>query len=631
MENERLLARVRERQLLLEQLSGVQHAILVQSPLQAVLDMVTESAAGLLGDDVVGLRLLDPDDPGSVTLASSHGVTPQMARVVRRAPVQEGIGGQAIAERRFVVTDDYASADSAIPAFTDAGIVAAMAAPVHEGGEVVGSLVVASAQPGRRFTDQEQQVLKAFAAHASLALNDAQTRQVMNQALDDAVHQALHDPLTGLPNRALFLDRLTQSLAHAQREGGRVAVFFIDLDDFKLINDSSGHATGDELLKAIAERITGCFRTGDTVARFGGDEFAVVVGGVPEIADVEAAAGRLLAVLSAPLALGEELVSATASIGVVVSQGEQHAGELLLNADVAMYHAKALGKGRWSLFRPEMHTSLLERVEIEAALRHAVENDLLDLVYQPIIELRSGTTVGVEALLRWMHPTRGPVAPAEFISIAEETGLIIDIGQWVLDRACRDTRGWRTPGRTGKPLSLTVNVSARQTQDAALVRHLRRVLDRHAFHPSRLTLEITESVLIDSTEAAVQRLGALKDLGVRLALDDFGTGYSSLSYLQRFPIDVVKIDKSFVDGLVTDAGDAKLVEAIVNLSQALALQTVAEGVETDEQRARLVELGCILAQGFLFARPLAAPDLARYLAAEDARAAGGAVHAGRPR
>ena len=615
-ENQRLLASVQERQLLLERLSDVQRAILVQSPLQRVLDLITEATAALLGDDVVGLRLLDPGESEQVLLVSSHGLTPELRQALHRASVHEGTGGRAILEGRMIVSKDYAADVSAIPQFVTGGIVATMATPVRESGLVVGSLVVASSDEGREFSARDEEILDAFAAHVSLALTDSRTRQVMNRALDDAVHQALHDPLTGLPNRSLFVDRLSQALERARRQGGNAAVFFIDLDDFKLINDSSGHARGDDLLRAVAERLTNCLRAVDTVARFGGDEFAVVIEDVADMVHAEATAARLLAALSEPVALGEDRIIASASIGVVLGHGDARADELLLNADVAMYHAKALGKGRWSLFRPEMHTSLLERLELEASLRDAIDNDELHVVYQPIVELSSGATVGVEALLRWTHPTRGLVSPDEFIPLAEEIGFIDEIGRWVLERACRDVRSWRVPGRPGQPLSLTVNVSARQMHDVTLVPHLHQALAVHDFDPARLTLEITESVFIDGAETAGEWLAELKALGVRVALDDFGTGYSSLSYLRRFPIDVVKIDKSFVDGLALDVGDAKLVEAILNLSQALSLQTVAEGVETAEQRCRLTELGCVLGQGFHFSRPLSAGDLERYLTSE---------------
>ncbi|MEX0659980.1 MAG: EAL domain-containing protein [Egibacteraceae bacterium] len=612
VENQRLLAGVRERQTLLERLSGVQHAILMQAPRQDVLDLITEGVAALLGDEMVGLRLVDPDDADVVTLEASHGLSPEQWRAVRRTSVEAGTGGQAIIQGRLIISTDYASDAAAIGQFVASGIVATMATPVRESGMVVGSLVVASSRAGRVFTARDEEILDAFAAHVSLALTDLRTREVMNRALDDAVHQALHDPLTGLPNRSLFVDRLTQALERARRQDTHAAVFFIDLDNFKLINDSSGHARGDELLRAVAARLADCVRTTDTVARFGGDEFAIVIEDVPDLAHAEETAQRLLEAFTDPLVLGGDPVTVGASIGVVVTRGQAHADELLLNADVAMYHAKTLGKGQWSVFRPEMHTVLLDGIELEATLRGAIERDQLHLVYQPIVELDGGATVGVEALLRWTHPTRGPIPPDEFIPLAEETGLIMEIGRWVLERACRDVRSWRVPG-TGAPLALTVNVSARQMHDDTLVGHLRQVLQAHDFSASRLTLEVTESVFIDQAELAGQWLAELKGVGVRVALDDFGTGYSSLSYLQRFPIDVVKIDKSFVDGLASDAADAKLVEAIVNLSQALALMTVAEGVETDEQRCRLVELGCALGQGFYFARPMPVADIRRYL------------------
>jgi diguanylate cyclase (GGDEF)-like protein len=615
-ENQRLLVSVQKRQSLLERLSGVQRAILLQSPVEEVLALITEGVAMLLDEQVVGLRLTDPHDPELMTLVAHRGLPDDVSLSLERTSVHTGTGGAAITGGRLVVSHDYANDTQALPAVVSQGIVAAMAAPVRENGRVVGSLVVASPKPGRHFESYDEDILSAFADHVSLALTDARTRDDMRHALEDAIHQALHDPLTGLPNRSLFVDRLAQSLGRVRAGGPNLAVLFVDLDNFKMINDSSGHATGDKLLAAVGARITECFRSIDTVARFGGDEFAIVVEGIIDGAQADAAAARLLDALTAPLRVGDDRFSVGASIGVVVGKAGDRPEELLLNADVAMYHAKALGKGRWSVFRPEMHSSLMERIEMEAALRAAIECDQLHLAYQPIVDLRTGATVGAEALLRWTHPTRGVIPPAEFIPLAEETGLIVEIGRWVLERACRDASGWVVPTRPTAPLHLSVNLSAGQMQDVGLVSHLRQVLAENAFPASRLTLEITESVLIDDAEMAAERLGELKSTGVRLALDDFGTGYSSLSYLRRFPIDIVKIDKSFIDGLVTDSGDDKLVEAIVNLSQALSLETTAEGVETAAQHSRLLEMGCELGQGFHFARPMSSSDLDARLAAE---------------
>ncbi|MDP8969892.1 MAG: EAL domain-containing protein [Actinomycetota bacterium] len=613
-DNARLLASLQDRQALLEHLTLIQRAISTRAPLQQVLDAVTAAAAQLLVDDVVDLRLVDENDP-RFALVVSGTARPVIPSDPGRALLTDGIGGRAVLEDRLLVSHDLGdlTAARAWPGADD--LAAAMAAPVREHGVAVGSLVVASHRPDRQYSQRDREVLTALAEHASLALNDARTVRAMYEALDDATHQALHDSLTGLPNRALFMQRLDRALSLAMDGSTRVAVLFVDLDDFKTINDSLGHARGDRLLIAAARRIREFLDPAQTAARLGGDEFAVLLEDVERASDASDTAQGLLDALSASLQVDGDPVFVNASVGVALSDGGEQAGELLRNADVAMYRAKTLGKGRVAVFEGHMHAAILNRVELEADLRRALNQGQIRVDYQPIVRLDDARVSGVEALARWSHPGRGPVPPSDFIPLAEEIGLIVPLGRWVLREACRQVRAWQRAYPADPPLVVSVNVSGRQLQHPDFVAQVNEALEASGLDAGSLSLEITETILMRDTEATVDKLRALKKLGVRLAIDDFGTGYSSLSYLRRFPIDVLKIDKSFVDGLTAAAGEATLVDAIVKLGHTLRLQTVAEGVERAEQLERLRSLGCPLAQGYLFARPLRADALDDLLAA----------------
>ncbi len=431
-------------------------------------------------------------------------------------------------------------------------------------------------------------------------INDVTER---NQLEEQLRHQAFHDPLTGLANRPLFTDRLEHALRLQHAEGSSVALLLLDLDRFKIVNDSLGHAVGDLLLVAVAARLRGLLRAGDTAARFGGDEFVVLIEDVPDAADAIAVAEAIIEALGAPFMLAGTEVVVHASVGIVLHRsGETSAGELHRSADAAMYAAKRGGGAGWRMFEPEMHAAALERLEVEAELRRALERGQLELHYQPVVALQTGALQGVEALIRWRHPEHGIIAPAVFIPIAEESGFIVEIGRWVLEQACEQLREWQLT--LSAPLEMSVNLSARQLSDAGLVPTIASMIERFEIAPGSLVLEITESILMADTAAAVDRLHALKGLGVRLAIDDFGTGYSSLSYLRTFPVDVLKIDRSFIEGVTVDVEGACFVQAIVRLGQVLHLQTVAEGVETSAQAERLRELGCDLAQGYYLGRPV---------------------------
>jgi diguanylate cyclase (GGDEF)-like protein/PAS domain S-box-containing protein len=446
------------------------------------------------------------------------------------------------------------------------------------------------------------------ALYWSGVLSDITDQKVLE---DQLKHQAFHDPLTGLANRALFVDRVKHALERAVRESTRVAVLFFDLDDFKTINDSLGHNSGDELLVGVAARLSDCLRPGDTFARFGGDEFAIFLEET-SLSSATSVAYRLIEALGEPFALGNREVMVHASIGIEFAEArETKAGELLRNADVAMYVAKGKGKARYELYDPSMHTAALRRLEIKSELKHAIEDDRFVLHYQPIVSLKEGSLLGIEALIRWNHPRRGLIAPIEFIPLAEESGLIVPLGRWVLLEACRQARDWPI---ADPEISLSVNVSPRQFQHPGLVEDVANALWDSGIDPSILTIEITESVLIHDTEAAIEKLRRLKDFGVRIAVDDFGTGYSSLGYLKRFPIDILKIDKSFIEGVGAGTEEAAIAHAIIKLGGSLGLEVVAEGIEEVDQVDALQSLRCERGQGFYFSKPVDAATMGEIIA-----------------
>jgi diguanylate cyclase (GGDEF)-like protein len=600
-ENARLLGALRERQVLVERLAQLQRGIVDRLPVQEVLEAAVEGACELLGDEVGVLRLTDPDDPLHTMLVASIGAEGELLTERRHQPLAVGLGGRAMREGGVVVADAVSGIASQkqtgdLPA---EGLTAAMAAPVHERGRAIGSLGVGSRQPGREYGSRDQQVLLSFAEHASLALNHA-------RAVEEAVHEALHDSLTGLPNRALFVDRLRHSVARAARAGTPLAVLFCDLDGFKTVNDSLGHRTGDRLLVSVAERLADCLRPADTIARLGGDEFAVLLDELREPGDAARAAQRLLDSLKPPFELREREFFTSVSIGIAAGTGE--AETLLRDADLAMYRAKSRGKGHYAIFEPGMHTAIVERLDLEVDLKGAIERDELMLAYQPIFSLGTGAVAGVEALVRWQHPTRGVVLPEHFVPLAEESGVIRELGRWVLRTACHQGALWRAryPGHPG--LQIGVNVSGAQLRDPGLVEEVAEALAAAQLDASGLTLEITETALMESFETAVELLDALKELGVDLAIDDFGIGYSSLRYLRRLPLDNLKIEKSFIDGIGRPDDEPALLRAIVDLAEIFGLKVIAEGIERPEQRALLLQLGCDLGQGHLLSEPLVSAE-----------------------
>ena len=485
------------------------------------------------------------------------------------------------------------------------GIVCGMSVLVSDhGGQPFGLLAAYSDVPCE-FSSDDVHFLQALAN----LLGGAIQRQRSEHELR---HQSLHDPLTGLPNRVLFVDRLRHALSRAQRSEETLAVLFLDLDQFKVINDSLGHEAGDLVLQDVALRLSEQLRANDTLARFGGDEFVVLCEGLDDSAEAMLVGERLRAVLAEPCRIGGHEHFISASIGVAVSNGSDvgRHDALLRDADAAMYRAKAAGRDRCELFDEVMRERVVKRLETENDLRRGIDEGELRLFYQPLISLGDDRVAHCEALVRWEHPQRGLVSPAEFVPVAEDSGLIIPMGEWVLDEACRQAAAWQPDG-----MRVAVNLSAVQVGQPGIADTVSKALARHALSPDRLTLEITETALIEDPDGAARTLEELAELGVHIALDDFGTGYSSLSSLKRFPLALIKLDRSFIADLRVGTRDAAIVESVVAMARSLGLATVAEGVETEQQREHLKELGCEYAQGFLFSRPVPAGELERTFAA----------------
>jgi diguanylate cyclase (GGDEF)-like protein len=598
----RLIGQLRERQTLLERLTLLQRSIASRADIEDVLDAIVSGASELLGDELVDLSLLDPEDPSVLEVAASVGYPPELLNQIRRTSVEVGIAGHAVAEQRPIVVEDYGTDPRRMPDVVVDGLRAVISAPVYQRGELVGALSVGTRRPGRRYSEIERDAVLAFAEHAGLALNDA-------RAAEETAHQAFHDPLTGLANRALFLDRLAQARTRASAAGDSVGVLFADLDGFKTVNDSLGHAAGDQLLIIVGQRLAAVVGPTDTVARFGGDEFAILVEDVRQPIELARIARRALDALERVIDVEGREVFITASIGVAV--GLEETEDLLRNADLAMYEAKGQGKGRYEIFQRHMHEALAQRLELELDLKRAADRDQFLLHFQPIVEMETSTAIGVEALIRWMHPTQGLILPDRFIPIAEESGQVHALGRWVLWEACKQVVEWEdTYGRLG----LNVNISGAQLRQASLVREVAEILEATGLEPDRLTLEVTESVLMEVSSSNTERLDALKKLGVQLAVDDFGTGYSSLQYLKRFPFDWLKIAKPFVDGVESSDSQARIARAIIDLAHSLEIEVIAEGVESRRQAAVLGEIGCLNGQGFHYSPPLPVEEISAYLA-----------------
>lgn len=556
-------------------------------------------AAVEAGFDAAELCLLD-EAAGTWEQAYHQGLV--VEGYVLRQPVDVGLAGRVRRLRRTVVESDYAAWDEGVDTVRAAGLRGTVASPVWSAGELAGVLIAGRCGPGVRASEVE--CLDLLAAQAGAALVVAR-RYAERQGFETELrHQASHDPLTGLPNRTLLLDRIEHARALAERRNTTLALLFVDLDGFKIINDSLGHESGDELLRLVGERALGCLRPGDMLARYGGDEFTVLLDETSRTGAISVAE-RMLRALQEPFALAGREIGVTASIGIALAGADAgddaKRSDPIREADLAMYRAKESGGGRWALFVPSMDADALDRLDQETDVRRAVSAGEFHLDYQPVVDLTSGRLTGVEALIRWDHPLRGPVSPAEFIPVAERTGLIVALGRWVMNEACRQARAWQDEGLD---LHVAVNLSPIQFGDAGLVDDLRNTMRRHGVDARRLVLEITESVFIENPAHAVTTMRAVNELGVALALDDFGQGYSSLSYLKTLPLQIVKIDRAFVDGLPRSTADQAIVRAVVTLASELGMAVLAEGVETLDQLAHVRRLGCGSAQGFLFSRPV---------------------------
>ena len=489
-----------------------------------------------------------------------------------------------------------------------------LASAVSRAANLVSTAQPTGETPGAR-SDEIGTLVTSFNRMMATIEQQAEEIGQFPRRLEQLTKQAFRDSLTGLPNRALFMDRLSHGLTGAKRRHEHLAVLFLDLDRFKVINDTLGHTVGDQLLVEVSDRLGSSLRPGDTVARLGGDEFGILLEDVADAETAEAVALRIEEELAKPLHFEGREIFVSASIGIALSSARLGMPEeILRDADLAMYHAKSKGNARHEIFDDSMSAPALDRMDLEMDLRSAISRQEFRLHYQPILRMDTGRITEVEALIRWQHAKRGLLQPDSFIGLTEETGLIVPIGQWVLREACRQAREWQLEFPSIPPLVMSVNLSAKQFQNPNLVQEINQALAESGLAAGSLKLEITESVVMQDAPATLAKLKDLKDLGIRLAIDDFGTGYSSLGYLKRFPVDTIKIDRSFVKGLSKDGNDNAIVRAVITVAKTLNMDVTAEGVETEQQRIELKALGCDRAQGFLFARPADAEHVGPLLA-----------------
>jgi diguanylate cyclase (GGDEF)-like protein len=589
-------------------LSEFARTMLTDFPIQGILDHLVERIVDVLPISAAGVTIISPGADPRYVAASDES-----ALIYERLQTELGEGPCLAAyETGEAVAVPDLRAEPRFPQFTARALAAGLAAvftfPLRNAKEQLGALDLYRDTPGP-LGARAMAAAQTLADVAAAYLLNAQARADLRESWAQSRESSLHDALTGLPNRTLLVERLDHAVQRARRSGQMAAILFADLDGFKLVNDMYGHSVGDELLVAVAERLGAAIRPGDTLARLSGDEFVILCEDLLGGSHVNAIAARIGSALAAPFVLSHTEVQMSASVGIAFAgRGDQLSEEVLHEADTAMYQAKRKGGARHQIVDLREQHLTEQRSSMERDLRGAWSRGELRTEYQPIVETSDGRIAGVEALLRWAHPSRGMVSPRMLVPLAEQSGLIIDIGRWVLEQACPDRRRWQNPDQTDR-LDMSVNVSAHQLMSRDFPAMVAAVLSDTHTDPRLLTLEVTESVFVEDSERALVLLNDLKDIGVRLALDDFGTGYSSLTYLKRFPIDIVKIDQSFVADLAHDPASHAIVVAVVELAHMLGMTVVAEGVETAEQRLELAALGCDFCQGFFFARPMSADAL----------------------
>ena len=575
-------------------------------------DRIARLAAGALRAPVAIVSVLDEDRH---VVKSSIGLTGR-SRVWRKVPLALRYARQSVLSGRPVFVSNVEQKQGS-PSQSDSrtpdGVAYAVAPLVTNDGQVIGTICVIDTSP-HGWTHTE---INCLIDVASLLVTELELRSDLS-VKRHLLYSTLHDSLTGLPNRSLFTERLRHAMRRAARHPDNLfAVLFLDLDRFKEVNDNLGHFAGDELLRAVARRLEACIRPEDTVARLSGDEFAILLESITEISDAGRVAERIEEALSFPINLGGAEVTTSASIGIVTSSmAHDQPEQILRSADMAMYRAKAAGRARYELFDRAMHTDALARLQLETDLRRAIENAEFRLMYQPVVSLKTGRITGFEALVRWDHPHQGLIQPADFIPVAEETGLIIQIGRWVLFEACRQLKEWHSSHRRSEPLTMGVNLSARQFSHPGVVDQIREALGVSGTSASSLRLEITELAIIDRGRYALSILTQLRELGVQVYLDDFGTGYSSLSYLHGVPVDGIKIDRAFVSDMDTNDANLRLVRTLLTLAEIVGIHAEAEGITSSDQLRELRTLNCEQGQGYLFSAPIPADAVEQLLDAD---------------
>ncbi|MDD5581446.1 MAG: EAL domain-containing protein [Methylobacter sp.] len=591
-------------------LSVLAHTSVESDLLQTGIEALTRLLQARYG--AIGIM----DEAGGLKHFVYTGISPEQTKSMGQFPQGKGLLGVVIQENVCLRLEDMSKdpRSTGFPA-DHPPMKSLLAVPISHQGRVYGRLYLSDKEDGEAFCKNDEELAFSFAHSLSLVLDNAREMQEVKKARQSLDYMAHFDALTDLPNRTLLKDRAQQAISHAQRNGSMIGILFLDLDNFKVVNDTIGHTLGDVLLKRVAHRLAECLRDSDTAARLGGDEFIVMLPDLSDVQDAAKVAAKILESLTLPVDIDQHKVFVSVSIGIsIYPNNSQNMDGLLADADGAMHHAKKLGKNNYQFFTPEMNSSAQKYMKLEKHLRRALEQNELALYYQPQVDIEMGLIIGVEALIRWFSPELGMVAPLDFIPLAEETGLIMPIGAWVLKTACAQARLWQ---KNGLPVRVAVNLSSRQfhqVQNHQQSRHpllddVLNALEETGLSPHLLELEITEGILMQHLDTTMEILNILKSRGVSLSVDDFGTGYSSLSYLKRFPIDRLKIDKSFVNDITTDPSDKAIIAAITVMAQQLKLEVIAEGVETLAQLEFLRELHCNYVQGYYFSKPLPADEV----------------------